>query len=156
MTGSDTGTMVDEGHGIMELELLAMLEELLTLTGGLLLSPVVGLVMLLMLLVLDWSDSGGVGNVSLKEVVEDEVLGPLTIFGMVIAAPKVEKKQYKTGVINDPLGQPTVPAGSDCRLISKFWDGRTDGRTLCVKLVITTSRDCGRPRGSIFLMIFNS
>ena len=33
---------------------------------------------------------------------------------------------YKTGVINDPLGQPTVPAGSDCRLILKFWDGRTD------------------------------
>ena len=54
----------------------------------------------------------------------------------------------KTGVINDPLGQPTVPAGSDCRLILKFWDGRTDRRTLCVKIVITTGRDCGRPRGS--------
>ena len=53
----------------------------------------------------------------------------------------------KTGVIiNDPLGQPTVPVGSDCRLILKFW---TDGRTLCVKIVITTGRDCGRPRGSI-------
>ena len=25
-----------------------------------------------------------------------------------------------------PLGQPTVPAGSDCRLILKFWDGRTN------------------------------
>ena len=39
----------------------------------------------------------------------------------------------KTGVINDPLGQPTVPSGSDCRLILKFWNGRTylrkDGRT---------------------------
>ena len=34
----------------------------------------------------------------------------------------------KTGVINDPLGQPTVPAGSDCPLILKFWDGRTDRR----------------------------
>ena len=45
----------------------------------------------------------------------------------------------KTGVINDPLGQPTVPAGSDCRLILKFWDGRI----LCVKIVITTGRDCG-------------
>ena len=56
---------------------------------------------------------------------------------------------YKTGVINDPLGQPTVPAGSDCRLILKFWDGRTDGQTLCVKIVITTGRDCGRPSGSI-------
>ena len=37
--------------------------------------------------------------------------------------------QFKTGVINDPLGQPTDPAGSDCCLILKFWDGRTD--TLC-------------------------
>ena len=36
----------------------------------------------------------------------------------------VKKKIDKTGVINDSLGQPTVPAGSDCRL--KFWDGRTD------------------------------
>ena len=36
---------------------------------------------------------------------------------------------YKAGVINDPLGQPTVPAGNDCRLILKFCDGRTD--TLC-------------------------
>ena len=27
-------------------------------------------------------------------------------------------------------------------------DGRTDGWTLCVKIVITTGRDCGRPRGS--------
>ena len=40
-----------------------------------------------------------------------------------------ESKRNKTGVINDPLDQPTVPAGSDCRLILKFWDGRTD--TLC-------------------------
>ena len=40
---------------------------------------------------------------------------------------------HKTGVINDPLGQPTVPAGSDCRWILKFCAGRTyrrtDGRT---------------------------
>ena len=60
-----------------------------------------------------------------------------------------ELKLNKTGVINDPLGQPTVPAGSDCRFILKFWDWRTDWRTLCVKIVITTGRDCGRPRGSI-------
>ena len=33
-------------------------------------------------------------------------------------------KKNKTGVINDPLGQPTVPASSDFRL--KFWDRRTD------------------------------
>ena len=56
----------------------------------------------------------------------------------------VKCNNNKTGVINDPLGQPTVLAGSDCRLILKFWDGRT----LC-EIVITTGRDCGRPRGSI-------
>ena len=54
----------------------------------------------------------------------------------------------KTGVINDPLGQPTDPAGSDFHLILKFWDGRKDGWTTCVKIVITTGKDCGRPRGS--------
>ena len=26
--------------------------------------------------------------------------------------------------------------------------GRTDGLTFCVKIVITTGRDCGQPRGS--------
>ena len=31
----------------------------------------------------------------------------------------------KTGVIHDPLGQPTVPAGSDCPSNFKFLDGRT-------------------------------
>ena len=60
----------------------------------------------------------------------------------------VKKGKGRTGVINDPLGQPTVSVGSDCRLILKFF-GRTDGRTICVKIVITTGRDCGRPRGSI-------
>ena len=40
-------------------------------------------------------------------------------------------------------------SGSDfCRLILKFWDGRTDA--LCENSdQITTDRDCGRPRGSI-------
>ena len=33
-----------------------------------------------------------------------------------------ETKLNKTGDINDPLGQRTVPAGNDCRLILKFWD----------------------------------
>ena len=42
---------------------------------------------------------------------------------------KLKVKGNKTGVINDPLGQPTVPARSDCRLILKFWDGRTDGQS---------------------------
>ena len=68
----------------------------------------------------------------------------------------VNVNYYKTGAINDPLGQPTVPAGSDCRWILKFCAGRTDGRTTCVKIVITTGRDCGRPRGSIFLAHSNS
>ena len=29
-------------------------------------------------------------------------------------------------------------------------NGQTNGRTTCVKVVITTDQDCGRPRGSIF------
>ena len=58
----------------------------------------------------------------------------------------MNNKMYKKGVINDPLGQPTVSAGNDCRLTLNFWDGRTDRR---VKIVITTGRNCGRPRGSI-------
>ena len=52
------------------------------------------------------------------------------------------------GIINDPLGQLTVPASSDCSLIVKFWDGRTDN--LC-EIMITTCRDPGQSRGSIFL-----
>ena len=35
-------------------------------------------------------------------------------------------KGNKTGVINDPLGQPTDRGGSACRLILKFWNGWTD------------------------------
>ena len=38
----------------------------------------------------------------------------------------VNKKKGKSGVIDDPLSQPIVPASSDGRLILKFWDGRTD------------------------------
>ena len=34
--------------------------------------------------------------------------------------------------------------------------GRTDVRTLCVKIVITNGRDCGLPRGSIFLFSVHS
>ena len=49
---------------------------------------------------------------------------------------------HKTRVINNPLDQPTAPAGSDFGLILKIWNGRTDeqadGRTHCVKIVITT------------------
>ena len=57
---------------------------------------------------------------------------------------------YSLGVINDPLGQPTDPAGGDCRFILKFWDGRMDrGQKDVREIVMTTGRDCGRPRGSI-------
>ena len=69
-----------------------------------------------------------------------------------ILATDVLKIFDKTGVINDLLGLPTVPAGSDCRSILKFWDERTDGRTLCMKIVIATGQDCGQPRGSIILV----
>ena len=44
-----------------------------------------------------------------------------------------------------PPSRPTV-------IVAWFWrfgtDGQADWRTLCVKIVITTGRDCGRPRGS--------
>ena len=39
------------------------------------------------------------------------------------------KKKYKTGVMNDPLGQPTVSVCNDISLILTFWEGRTD--SLC-------------------------
>ena len=52
-----------------------------------------------------------------------------------------DSTKYKTGVINDPLGQPTVQAGSDFHLILQYVLGRTNGRT-CVNIVITTGRDC--------------
>ena len=59
----------------------------------------------------------------------------------------IGKKKNKTGVINDPLGQPKVPAGSDI-LFDIAVLGRTYGQTTCVNIVITTGLDCGRPRGS--------
>ena len=34
--------------------------------------------------------------------------------------------QKERKVINDPLGQPTDPDGSNYRLILKLWNGRTD------------------------------
>ena len=48
-------------------------------------------------------------------------------------------------VINDPLGQPTVPAGSDCRMIMKFWDGRTDGHTYGRTDTLCENSDLYRP-----------
>ena len=39
--------------------------------------------------------------------------------------------------MNDPLGQPTVPTSTDFRLILKFCFGQMDGRTSCVKILIT-------------------
>ena len=58
-------------------------------------------------------------------------------------------KINKTGVINDPLGQPTVRAGSDCRLILNFL-GRTDGQHV-QKQRSLPAVTAGRPRGSIKL-----
>ena len=42
---------------------------------------------------------------------------------------RLKVKLNKTGVINEPLGQTTVSAGTDCRLILTFWDRWTD--SLC-------------------------
>ena len=54
---------------------------------------------------------------------------------------------YKTGVINDPLGQTHSQASSEhCFLLFYFSrDGRTDGRTdnMCENNVIPTGHDFG-------------
>ena len=56
--------------------------------------------------------------------------------------------KYKTGAINDPLGQTHSHASSEhCFLLfcfSRFekW-GRTNGRTTCAKTIIPTGRDFG-------------
>ena len=49
------------------------------------------------------------------------------------------------------------PQSRPAVIIAWYWRFGTDGRTLCVKIVITTGRDCGRPRGSIkfYLVMFN-
>ena len=46
---------------------------------------------------------------------------------------QIEKGTYKTGVVNDPLGHSTVPAGSPFRFILKSWNGQKDGwmKNLC-------------------------
>ena len=60
----------------------------------------------------------------------------------VIFLPKLEiAKKHKTGVINDPLGQATVPAGSEDLYVPTY-------ERTCVNIVITTGLDCGLPRGS--------
>ena len=61
-----------------------------------------------------------------------------------------EKNCYKSGVINDQLGQINKFASNKHCFQLKFvvlldfekW-GRTYGRTTCVKIIITTCRDCG-------------
>ena len=64
-----------------------------------------------------------------------------------------------TGVINDPLGQTHTHTNSDHNFrLKNFWflcdilkrgDGRTEGRTTCVKIVITRPAvTVGQPRGS--------
>ena len=59
----------------------------------------------------------------------------------------VSNQNNKNKIINDPLGQPTVPAYSDFRFILKI----KYGRTTCVKIVITIGRDCGHPPGSTII-----
>ena len=49
----------------------------------------------------------------------------------------LQYKYKKTGVINYPLGQPTIPVAV---IVTWFWSFGTDGRTICVKIVITTGR----------------
>ena len=54
---------------------------------------------------------------------------------------------YKTGVIKNPLGQThSLTSSNHCFLFcfARFekW-GRTNGRTTCAKIVITTGRECG-------------
>ena len=50
-----------------------------------------------------------------------------TISGNFVTYETVKNEQMnKSGVINDPLSQPTVPAGSDFHSITRFWNGRTD------------------------------
>ena len=66
---------------------------------------------------------------------------------------KAKIKRVKREVINDPLGQPTVPGSEDQFCFGRFWKvkrtyRRTYGRTEWVNIVITTGQDCGRPRGS--------
>ena len=73
------------------------------------------------------------------------ILNLLTVCWKKTNAINIEKN--KTGVINDPLGRQWLSL--DCEVLGRT-DGRTDRRTLCVRIVITTGRDCGRPRGSIY------
>ena len=58
-------------------------------------------------------------------------------------------KMHKTGVINDPLCQPTIPTGSDSFLLLKSKDVQT-----FVEIVITTGHGGGWSRGSILLCPF--
>ena len=63
----------------------------------------------------------------------------------------------KTCVMNDPLGQTHSSANGDHYSRFNFVlflpdferFGCTYGRTTCVKIVITSGRDCDRPSGSI-------
>ena len=41
------------------------------------------------------------------------------------------------------------PQSRPAVIVAGFWSFVPDVRTTCVKIVITTGRDCGRPRGSI-------
>ena len=57
---------------------------------------------------------------------------------------QLRNTENKTGVRNDPLGQPIVPAGCGFRLILNRMDGHL------VSNIVIIPGHCGRPRGSIF------
>ena len=53
---------------------------------------------------------------------------------MLITQDQTKYRKNKTGVINDPLGQPTVPVALDFEVLRRTYvrvrtDGRTEGRT---------------------------
>ena len=50
---------------------------------------------------------------------------------------------------------PASPQSRPAVIVAWFWSFGTDGRTLCVKIVITTGRDSGRPRGSTEVELYS-
>ena len=67
---------------------------------------------------------------------------PLIAHTTSVTTCKLIMNNDNTGVINDPLAKQWLSL--DFEVL-----GRTDGRT-CLKIVNTTGRSCGRPRGSIY------
>ena len=69
--------------------------------------------------------SGTTKEIKAMEILLSGTLNCHTFF----TKKKKTRRDNTGGIINDPFGQLTVPAGSDYRLILKFWDVRTDRRT---------------------------